>query len=84
MYPGSEGRRSNCTEGIGPAWQGQGENPEGGFLHLSEARLGQSGGTRVQVPARQQQDRALSILWGLLALARVIQFLCCQENGISW
>lgn len=26
----------------------------------------------------------LAFLWGPWALARVIQFLCCQENGISW
>ena len=25
-----------------------------------------------------------AFLWGPWALARVIQFLCCQENGISW
>lgn len=81
---GSEGTGARAQRGVGPAGQGHGVEPAGVFLCLSEAGLGGSGGPAAAACLGTAGQSLAAFLWGQWALARLIQFLCCQENGISW
>lgn len=56
-----------------------------GFLWLPAVSPGGCRGTAAAAACLGTAGQSLAaFMWGLQALARVIQFLCCQKNGISW
>ena len=78
-------RRSNWTGGQWPAWQGRGVEVGRGFsASLCSQAWWEWGDLGVTACLGTAGQSSAAFLWGPWALARVIQYLCCQQNGISW
>lgn len=69
--------------GMRPAWQEHTQSPVKVPAPLQPGTVAQGDrGSAACLGTAGQSCPAF--LWGPWALARVIQFLYCQENGISW